>query len=53
MFVSLRVQFDGTILLISLLAVFLLLGLVLMWWFWPLCCTVVCLYSGINNILNV
>ncbi|XP_048061216.1 anthrax toxin receptor 1 isoform X1 [Megalobrama amblycephala] len=33
--------FDGTILLISLLAVFLLLGLVLMWWFWPLCCTVV------------
>ncbi len=36
------VQYDGTILLISLLAVFLLLGLVLMWWFWPLCCTVVC-----------
>uniref|UniRef100_A0A671PV04 Anthrax toxin receptor 1-like n=1 Tax=Sinocyclocheilus anshuiensis TaxID=1608454 RepID=A0A671PV04_9TELE len=34
-------QYDGTILLISLLAVFLLLGLVLMWWFWPLCCTVV------------
>ncbi|XP_016084840.1 anthrax toxin receptor 1-like [Sinocyclocheilus grahami] len=33
--------YDGTILLISLLAVFLLLGLVLMWWFWPLCCTVV------------
>lgn len=33
--------FDGTILLISLLAVFLLLGLVLMWWFWPLCCTLV------------
>uniref|UniRef100_A0A671R4J4 Anthrax toxin receptor 1 n=1 Tax=Sinocyclocheilus anshuiensis TaxID=1608454 RepID=A0A671R4J4_9TELE len=33
-------QYDGTILLISLLAVFLLLGLVLMWWFWPLCCTV-------------
>uniref|UniRef100_A0A8C2FKR0 ANTXR cell adhesion molecule 1d n=1 Tax=Cyprinus carpio TaxID=7962 RepID=A0A8C2FKR0_CYPCA len=32
--------YDGTILLISLLAVFLLLGLVLMWWFWPLCCTV-------------
>uniref|UniRef100_A0A8C2FK54 ANTXR cell adhesion molecule 1d n=1 Tax=Cyprinus carpio TaxID=7962 RepID=A0A8C2FK54_CYPCA len=35
--------YDGTILLISLLAVFLLLGLVLMWWFWPLCCTVVLL----------
>ncbi|XP_059422045.1 anthrax toxin receptor 1-like [Carassius carassius] len=33
--------YDGTILLISLLAVFLLLGLLLMWWFWPLCCTVV------------
>ena len=37
------VQFDGTIVLISLLVVFLLLGLLLMWWFWPLCCTVVSL----------
>uniref|UniRef100_A0A672G1B1 Anthrax toxin receptor 1-like n=1 Tax=Salarias fasciatus TaxID=181472 RepID=A0A672G1B1_SALFA len=35
------VQFDGTIVLISLLVVFLLLALLLMWWFWPLCCTVV------------
>nr|XP_020457481.1 anthrax toxin receptor 1-like isoform X3 [Monopterus albus] len=34
-------QFDGTIVLISLLVVFLLLALLLMWWFWPLCCTVV------------
>ncbi|XP_071386537.1 anthrax toxin receptor 1 isoform X1 [Centroberyx affinis] len=33
--------FDGTIVLVSLLVLFLLLGLVLMWWFWPLCCTVV------------
>uniref|UniRef100_A0A674MKL2 ANTXR cell adhesion molecule 1c n=1 Tax=Takifugu rubripes TaxID=31033 RepID=A0A674MKL2_TAKRU len=33
--------FDGTILLITLLALFLLLALLFMWWFWPLCCTVV------------
>uniref|UniRef100_A0A674N514 Anthrax toxin receptor 1 n=1 Tax=Takifugu rubripes TaxID=31033 RepID=A0A674N514_TAKRU len=32
--------FDGTILLITLLALFLLLALLFMWWFWPLCCTV-------------
>lgn len=36
-----RLQFDGTILLITLLVLFLLLALLLMWWFWPLCCTVV------------
>ncbi|XP_016132436.1 anthrax toxin receptor 1 isoform X2 [Sinocyclocheilus grahami] len=40
-YISTTECYDGTILLISLLAVFLLLGLVLMWWFWPLCCTVV------------
>lgn len=34
-------QFDGTILLITLLVLFLLLALLFMWWFWPLCCTVV------------
>uniref|UniRef100_A0AAQ4S526 ANTXR cell adhesion molecule 1d n=1 Tax=Gasterosteus aculeatus aculeatus TaxID=481459 RepID=A0AAQ4S526_GASAC len=38
---SVCVQFDGTIVLVSLLVVFLLLALLLMWWFWPLCCTLV------------
>uniref|UniRef100_A0A8C2ATI8 Anthrax toxin receptor 1 n=1 Tax=Cyprinus carpio TaxID=7962 RepID=A0A8C2ATI8_CYPCA len=38
---SFLLQFDGTILLITLLVLFLLLGLLFMWWFWPLCCTVV------------
>uniref|UniRef100_A0A8C7GXK0 Anthrax toxin receptor 1 n=1 Tax=Oncorhynchus kisutch TaxID=8019 RepID=A0A8C7GXK0_ONCKI len=33
--------FDGTILLITLLALFLLMAMLFMWWFWPLCCTVV------------
>ncbi|XP_034057692.1 anthrax toxin receptor 1 isoform X1 [Gymnodraco acuticeps] len=33
--------FDGTIVLVSLSAVFLLLALLMMWWFWPLCCTLV------------
>uniref|UniRef100_A0A674BS04 Anthrax toxin receptor 1 n=1 Tax=Salmo trutta TaxID=8032 RepID=A0A674BS04_SALTR len=37
--------FDGTILLISLLVLTLLLGLLFMWWFWPLCCTLVRLES--------
>uniref|UniRef100_A0A8B9S3S9 Anthrax toxin receptor 1 n=1 Tax=Apteryx owenii TaxID=8824 RepID=A0A8B9S3S9_APTOW len=31
----------GTILFIALLILFLLLALALLWWFWPLCCTVV------------
>ena len=34
-------QFDGTIVLVSLLVLFLLLGVMLMWWLWPLCCTLV------------
>uniref|UniRef100_A0A671LT41 Anthrax toxin receptor 1-like n=1 Tax=Sinocyclocheilus anshuiensis TaxID=1608454 RepID=A0A671LT41_9TELE len=38
---SFLLQFDGTILLITLLVLFLLLALLFMWWFWPLCCTVV------------
>lgn len=38
---SFPLQFDGTILLITLLVLFLLLALLFMWWFWPLCCTVV------------
>ncbi|CDQ66767.1 unnamed protein product [Oncorhynchus mykiss] len=33
--------FDGTILLITLLVLFLLMAVLFMWWFWPLCCTVV------------
>ncbi|CAL8300264.1 unnamed protein product [Merluccius merluccius] len=33
--------FDGTMVLVSLLVLFLLLGLLLMWWLWPLCCTLV------------
>uniref|UniRef100_A0A3Q4H9C9 ANTXR cell adhesion molecule 2b n=1 Tax=Neolamprologus brichardi TaxID=32507 RepID=A0A3Q4H9C9_NEOBR len=32
---------DGTWVLSFLLALLLLLGLGLLWWFWPLCCTVV------------
>uniref|UniRef100_A0A3B4FXM9 Anthrax toxin receptor 2-like n=1 Tax=Pundamilia nyererei TaxID=303518 RepID=A0A3B4FXM9_9CICH len=34
-------QSDGTWVLWFLLALLLLLGLGLLWWFWPLCCTVV------------
>ncbi|CAL8284036.1 unnamed protein product [Arctogadus glacialis] len=33
--------FDGTMVLVSLLVLFLLLGVMLMWWLWPLCCTLV------------
>uniref|UniRef100_A0A4W4E4L3 Anthrax toxin receptor 1 n=1 Tax=Electrophorus electricus TaxID=8005 RepID=A0A4W4E4L3_ELEEL len=32
--------FDGTILLITLLGPLLVVALLFMWWFWPLCCTV-------------
>uniref|UniRef100_A0A8C1U8W5 ANTXR cell adhesion molecule 2a n=1 Tax=Cyprinus carpio TaxID=7962 RepID=A0A8C1U8W5_CYPCA len=32
---------DGTVVAIVFLVLFLLLGLALMWWFWPLCCTIV------------
>uniref|UniRef100_A0A672PAP9 Anthrax toxin receptor 2-like n=1 Tax=Sinocyclocheilus grahami TaxID=75366 RepID=A0A672PAP9_SINGR len=32
---------DGTVVAIVFLVLFLLLALALMWWFWPLCCTIV------------
>lgn len=37
-------QIRGTVLFIALLILFLLLALALLWWFWPLCCTVVSIW---------
>lgn len=39
-------QSDGTFVAIALLILMFLLTIALLWWFWPLCCTVVRLGSS-------
>uniref|UniRef100_A0A8C4W679 VWFA domain-containing protein n=1 Tax=Gopherus evgoodei TaxID=1825980 RepID=A0A8C4W679_9SAUR len=45
-------QLSGTILFIALLILFLLLALALLWWFWPLCCTVVSMDCDLHGLVS-